>query len=157
MSAIARLVKPNASAVERAVIASGPVATMAAGTPSASHEMASRELRDVHVAQSPAAITKAACWAAIAFAQRKGSWTPSWGREICTVRTRGHLRFSSSSTALSIPRPHPAPGLTMLSTMPTDESLRLDGLVAGNRMLRDRNVGDTMPSRRSLTMTRPSG
>lgn len=72
-SATAKSGKPIASAVDRADTESGPTAIRAVGTPSSSHEMASRELREVQVAQSPTAITRAAYLAAIAVAHRKGS------------------------------------------------------------------------------------
>ena len=72
-SATARSRKPVASAVDRADADSGPTTTRATGTPSSSHEMASRELREVHVAQSPTAMTNAAYLAAMAAAHRKGS------------------------------------------------------------------------------------
>lgn len=72
-SATARSGKPIASAVERADTESGPTAMRTAGRPSSSHEVASRELREVQVAQSPTAITSAAYLAAMAAAHRKGS------------------------------------------------------------------------------------
>ena len=72
-SATERSGKPIASAVDRAETDSGPTTTRTTGTPSSSHEMASRELREVHVAQSPTAMTRAAYLAAMAAAHRKGS------------------------------------------------------------------------------------
>src|ERR1700733_8871375 len=63
--------------VSCAIDSSQPITATAAGTPFASAAIMSRTLRDVHVAQSPAAMTSAVYRSAIAAAQISAGLAPS--------------------------------------------------------------------------------